>query len=54
MNKHNILFISLDTHKEFVEVAYCDEQQGAKNQAVTCGFNVKLFCRFENSSFDIS
>lgn len=30
MNKHNILFIGLDTHKEFTEVAYCEEQRGAQ------------------------
>ena len=29
MNKHNILFIGLDTHKEFHEVAYIEEQRGA-------------------------
>ncbi len=31
MNKHNILFIGLDTHKEFVEVAYIEDQRGAKS-----------------------
>jgi hypothetical protein len=30
MSKHNILFIGLDTHKEFVEVAYTVDQRGAK------------------------
>ncbi|WP_219621790.1 hypothetical protein, partial [Shewanella sp. GutDb-MelDb] len=30
MNKHNILFIGLDTHKEFVEVAYIEDQRGAQ------------------------
>lgn len=30
MNKHNILFIGLDTHKEFNEVAYIEDQRGAK------------------------
>ena len=30
MNKHNILFIGLDTHKEFIEVAYIEDQRGAK------------------------
>jgi len=30
MNKHNILFIGLDTHKVFVEVAYIEDQRGAK------------------------
>ena len=25
MTKHNILFIGLDTHKEFVEVAYIED-----------------------------
>ncbi|QQX82240.1 IS110 family transposase [Shewanella sp. KX20019] len=35
MNKHNILFIGLDTHKEFVEVAYIEDQRGA--QAVHFG-----------------
>ena len=30
MSKHNILFIGLDTHKEFVEVAYIEDQRGAK------------------------
>ena len=29
-DKHNILFIGLDTHKEFVEVAYIEDQRGAK------------------------
>lgn len=29
MHKHNILFIGLDTHKEFVEVAYIEDQRGA-------------------------
>jgi transposase len=30
MNKHDILFIGLDTHKVFVEVAYIEDQWGAK------------------------
>ena len=30
MTKHNILFIGLDTHKEFVEVAYIEDNRGAK------------------------
>ena len=30
MNKHNIFFIGLDKHKEFVEVAYIEDQHGAK------------------------
>ena len=29
MNKHNILFIGLDTHKEFNEIAYIEDQRGA-------------------------
>ncbi len=29
MNKHSILFIGLDTHKEFNEVAYIEEHRGA-------------------------
>jgi transposase len=29
MNQHNMVFIGLDTHKEFHEVAYCEEQRGA-------------------------
>ena len=28
MNKHSIIFLALDTHKEFHEVAYCEEQRG--------------------------
>ncbi|WP_024589328.1 MULTISPECIES: hypothetical protein [unclassified Pseudoalteromonas] len=28
MNKHSILFIGLDTHKEFNEVAYIEEHRG--------------------------
>lgn len=30
MKNHSILFIGLDTHKEFVEVAYIEDQRGAK------------------------
>ena len=30
MNKHSILFIRLDTHKEFNEVAYIEEHRGAQ------------------------
>ena len=30
MIKHNILFIGLDTHKTFTEVAYIENQRGAK------------------------
>ncbi|MEM7388420.1 MAG: IS110 family transposase [Pseudomonadota bacterium] len=30
MNKHSILFIGLDTHKEFNEVAYIEEHRGAQ------------------------
>ena len=30
MTKHNILFIGLDTHKTFTEVAYIEVQRGAK------------------------
>ncbi len=29
MNKHSMIFICLDTHKEFHEIAYCEEQRGA-------------------------
>ncbi|KZN47380.1 hypothetical protein N476_23410, partial [Pseudoalteromonas luteoviolacea H33] len=29
MTKHNILFIGLDTHKEFIEVAYIEDNRGA-------------------------
>ena len=28
MTKHNILFIDLDTHKTFTEVAYIEDQLG--------------------------
>lgn len=28
MNKHSIIFIGLDTHKEFHEVAYCEDGRG--------------------------
>ena len=31
MIKHNILFIGLDTHKTFTEVAYIEDQRGAKS-----------------------
>ena len=31
MNKHSIVFLGLDTHKEFHEVAYCEEQRGASS-----------------------
>jgi transposase len=31
MVKHNILFIGLDTHKTFTEVAYIEDQRGAKS-----------------------
>ena len=31
MTKHNILFIGLDTHKTFTEVAYIEDQRGAKS-----------------------
>ena len=30
MNKHSILFIGLDTHKTFTEIAYIEDQRGAK------------------------
>ena len=30
MTKHSILFISLDTHKTFTEVAYIEDQDGTK------------------------
>jgi hypothetical protein len=30
MNKHSILFIGLDTHKEFNEVAYIEQHRGAQ------------------------
>jgi hypothetical protein len=30
MSKHNILIIGLDTHKTFTEVAYIEDQRGAK------------------------
>jgi len=29
MNKHSIIFLGLDTHKEFHEVADCKDQRGA-------------------------
>jgi len=30
MNKHSMLFIGLDTHKTFTEVAYIEDNRGAK------------------------
>lgn len=30
ITKHSILFISLDTHKTFTEVAYIEDQHGTK------------------------
>jgi len=30
MTKHSILFIDLDTQKTFIEVAYIEDQRGAK------------------------
>ncbi|MFT6195346.1 MAG: hypothetical protein ACJASU_002262 [Cognaticolwellia sp.] len=30
MIKHNILFIRLNTHKTFTEMAYIEDQRGAK------------------------
>ena len=32
MTKHNILFIGLDTHKAFTEVAYIEDQRGTKTK----------------------
>ena len=32
MKNHTILFIGLDTHKEFIEVAYCDDDRGGDVQ----------------------
>ena len=29
MIEHSIIFIGLDTHKEFIEVAYIEDQRGA-------------------------
>jgi len=31
MIKHNIVFIGLDTHKSFTEMAYIEDQRGAKS-----------------------
>jgi hypothetical protein len=31
MSKHNILFIGLDIHKTFTEVAYSEDQRDAKS-----------------------
>jgi len=31
MTKHNILFIGLDTHKTSTEIAYIEDQRGAKS-----------------------
>ncbi len=31
MNKHSILFIGLDTHKEFNEVAYIEDHRNAQH-----------------------
>ena len=30
MNKYSMIFIGLDTHKEFHEVAYCEDSRGAE------------------------
>lgn len=53
MNKHNILFIGLDTHKEFVEVAYIEDQRGAQaihhgRQSTTKLAITKLARQFES------
>ena len=53
MSKHNIVFIGMDTHKSFIEVAYIEDVRGVKpihlgknpstKQSVT-----KLVRRFES------
>tara|TARA_R110000868_G_scaffold16506_1_gene73887 strand:- start:992 stop:2146 length:1155 start_codon:yes stop_codon:yes gene_type:complete len=53
MNKHNILFIGLDTHKEFVEVAYIEDQRRAQaihhgRQSTTKLAITKLARQFES------
>ncbi|SQD77567.1 protein of unknown function,might belong to transposase [Moritella yayanosii] len=30
MSKHNIVFIGMDTHKSFIEVAYIEDVRGVK------------------------
>ena len=53
MNKHSILFIGLDTHKIFTEVAYIEDQRGAKPVHYGCissakGAIKKLVRQFES------
>ena len=42
MSKHTIIFIGLDTHKEFVEVAYIEDQRGARPVHYGRIFSVKV------------
>lgn len=39
MTKHNILFIGLDSHKSFIEVAYIEDEDDSKAVA-KCSFSV--------------
>lgn len=55
MNKHNIIFIGLDTHKEFHEVAYCEEQRGAEvvhyGRINSAKVSIKKLIRFFESKY---
>ena len=55
MNKHSMIFIGLDTHKEFHEVAYCEEQHGAVpvhyGRISSSKVSVKKLCRQFESKY---
>ena len=42
MNKHSMIFIGLDTHKEFHEVAYCEGNFGSEEVVTFPGMASKI------------
>jgi hypothetical protein len=53
MSKHNILFVRLDTHKVFVEVAYIEDQRGALGRQPTSKVAIKNIARQFESKYSI-
>ena len=48
MNKHSMIFIGLDTHKEFHEVAYCEEKRGVPPIHYGCFPSSRVSVKYTN------
>ncbi|WP_416359969.1 hypothetical protein [Alteromonas genovensis] len=53
MNKHSMIFIILDTHKEFYGIAYCEERRGASAVHYGCKQHEAVFNKLRAAVYSI-